>query len=186
VEYFRDFVATALPDPDPYQRASKWLWPGDVLFSATRAFKFIFQMDGNVVLYVIDDTTLPVDITQGQYTNALWATGTTGMGGALLAMQTDGNLVLYAGQIAPPSSGLGSDANYFLSNNCTNLTGLTVTIDVTQDIVLESSGAASETVLWASNTAGNPGAFLRCQDDGNLVMIASNGRPITSSNVYAG
>jgi hypothetical protein len=85
VEYFKDLVA-------PQQ-----LNPGDILFSATRAFQLIFQTDGNLVLYVIDDATLPQDITQGQYTKALWQTATNGHGAVQCIMQADGNLVVYQG-----------------------------------------------------------------------------------------
>jgi hypothetical protein len=45
--------------------------------------------------------------------------------------------------VPPPPGGLGSSNNYILSdqsnNTCNNITGLVVTIDVTQDIVLKSS-----------------------------------------------
>ena len=85
MEYFRDLVAPAQ------------LNPGDILFSATRAFQLIFQTDGNLVLYVIDDSTLPQDITQGKYTKALWSTATNGKGVVRCDMQADGNLVLYQG-----------------------------------------------------------------------------------------
>jgi hypothetical protein len=101
MDYFRDFVAYPLSQPDPYDRASEQLNPGDILFSATRAFQLIFQTDGNLVLYVVDDSTLPVDITQAQYTKPLWATGTNGKGAVRCNMQTDGNLVLYAANGTP-------------------------------------------------------------------------------------
>jgi len=38
-------------------------------------------------------------------------------------------------KVPAPSSGLGSNSNYLLDNNCKSLTGLSVTINVTQDIV---------------------------------------------------
>jgi hypothetical protein len=45
--------------------------------------------------------------------------------------------------VPPPTGGLGSNSNYVLSSNpssqCTPITGLTVTIDITQDLVLKSS-----------------------------------------------
>jgi hypothetical protein len=52
------------------------------------------QPDGNLVLYVIDDGTLPQDITQGQYFTVLWASNTEGAG-FTCEMQNDGNLVVY-------------------------------------------------------------------------------------------
>ena len=40
-----------------------------------------------------------------------------------------------AGEVSAPSGGLGSNSNYFLASDCTPVTGLSVTIDVTQDIL---------------------------------------------------
>ena len=37
--------------------------------------------------------------------------------------------------VPPPSSGLGSNSNYFLNNNCNNLNGVAITIGVSTDIV---------------------------------------------------
>jgi len=36
--------------------------------------------------------------------------------------------------------------------------------------------------VWASNTAGNPGAFLSVQDDGNLVVRDQNNNPLWATN----
>jgi hypothetical protein len=44
--------------------------------------------------------------------------------------------------VPPPPSGLGSNSNYFLNSNCKPILDLSVTINVTQDIVCESSSAA--------------------------------------------
>ncbi len=101
MDYFRDFVANAPPIPDPYHRASKQLNAGDIVFSATRAFRLIMQTDGNLVWYVIEDASLPEDITKGQYKGALWESGTEGSGAVRCDMQADGNLVLYRGDGAP-------------------------------------------------------------------------------------
>ena len=46
--------------------------------------------------------------------------------------------------VPPPLAGLGSFSNYVLSNQCTHITGLVVTIDVTQDIILRSSANADD------------------------------------------
>ena len=37
-------------------------------------------------------------------------------------------------------------------------------------------------VPWASNTSGNPGAWLVVQGDGNLVVYSAGGSPLWSSN----
>jgi MYXO-CTERM domain-containing protein len=64
---------------------------------------------------------------------ALWSTGTNATGGFTLAMQTDGNLVVYTSAGCP---------------------------------------------VWASDTSGNPGASLAVQSDGNLVIYTSAGKAI--------
>ena len=66
----------------------------------------------------------------------LWATGTNGAGGDVAVMQGDGNFVLYDDHSQP---------------------------------------------LWASGTDGHGGAFLALQDDGNMVVYAG-GQPLWASN----
>ena len=139
-EYFRDMVSGVLPSPDPYHRAPGRLNINDALFSATRNFKLTLQADGNLVLYVIDDATLPVDITQGQYSHAVWSSGTEGLGAVRCVMDPDGDLILYK---------------------------------------------ADNHAVWHTATYYHPGALLRCQDDGNLVILATNGSIIAASNVYS-
>ncbi|HVY46673.1 MAG TPA: phage tail tip lysozyme, partial [Minicystis sp.] len=68
--------------------------------------------------------------------SAMWATGTNGRGGYVAVMQGDGNFVVY---------GKHSDA------------------------------------LWDSHTNGSAGARLVMQDDGNLVVYASNGAALWAS-----
>jgi hypothetical protein len=41
--------------------------------------------------------------------------------------------------VPPPSGGLGSNSNYILSSLCNPITGLTITIEITEDIVAQSS-----------------------------------------------
>ena len=145
MEYFRDLLPPSanLPSTDPLQRASTQLNTGDLLFSATRAFQLSMQGDGNLVLYAIDDSTLPVDIRKGQYTKVIWASMTNGkaVDGSGVQMQNDGNLVIYNNHSQP---------------------------------------------IWNSGTQNHPGAFLRCQDDGNLVVLGADGSVLASSNTYAG
>jgi hypothetical protein len=65
------------------------MFRGQRIENAQRTRFFIFQSDGNLVLYNAS-TGAP-----------LWSSGTDGKGGALLAMQGDGNLVLYSAQGSP-------------------------------------------------------------------------------------
>ena len=68
---------------------------------------------------------------------AIWATGTNGKGGHRAAMQTDGNFVLYT---------------------------------------------AAGKALWASGTSGDEGAYLAVQDDGNLVVYSAYGKALWDSS----
>lgn len=63
------------------------LYPGQSLEAVDRKYRFVFQGDGNVVLY-----------KQGV---ALWATGTDTKPSARLSMQSDGNVVLYDASSRP-------------------------------------------------------------------------------------
>jgi hypothetical protein len=138
--YFRDMVppSTTLPKPDPYGRAQGQLNSGDMLLSATRNFQLIMQSDGNLVVYAINDSDLPVDITKGTYQAVMFATGTNGTGSTHVAMQDDGNLVVYDNANRPhwASSTNGNPGAYVRMQDDGNL------------VVYGSNGKA----LWASNT----------------------------------
>ena len=41
---------------------------------------------------------------------------------------------------------------------------------------------APSNALWSSNTWGNPGAYLVCQEDGNVVIYNSVGTALWASN----
>src|SRR5262249_1297993 len=94
-DFFRDFVSFDPGPGDPFRRAHQPLSFQDFLFSATRAFRLGLQYDGNLVLYGIDDSDLPVDITLGQYRRPIWATNTVGSNAHVWLMQGDGNFVVY-------------------------------------------------------------------------------------------
>jgi hypothetical protein len=40
---------------------------------------------------------------------------------------------------------------------------------------------SSGTPVWASNTAGNTGAYLNVQNDGNVVVYSASGAPLWST-----
>ena len=60
----------------------------EALTSQNGAYRLVLQVDGNLVLYV-SDNTVPV--------NALWTTGTFRQGPHRFEIQPDGNLVIYDG-----------------------------------------------------------------------------------------
>jgi hypothetical protein len=64
--------------------------------------------------------------------------------------------------VPPPSSGLGSNSNYILASNCNPLLGLSVTIDVTEDIVCKSASGATKGFSFQLNAyspTGQTSAF---------------------------
>jgi hypothetical protein len=72
-----------------------------------------------------------------------------------LVFQTDGNVVIYAGNAV---------------RWATNTAG-----SAAQTLIMQTDGNlvlydASNRAIWASNTAGNQGAFAVLQDDGNFVV----------------
>lgn len=88
-----------------------------------------------------------------------------------VAMQSDGNLVLYRANGTPKwATGTdGSDVGGASFQGDGNL------------VLYRSDGVP----IWASGTDGNAGAVLVLQDDGNLVIYAANGRALwaTGTNV---
>jgi hypothetical protein len=62
--------------------AGQSLVRGQYLLSSDGRFAFVFQPDGNLVIY-------------GNRFHPVWNSGTSGLGGTRFVMQTDGNLVLY-------------------------------------------------------------------------------------------
>jgi hypothetical protein len=72
-------------------KSGQTLIPGNSLLSPSGQYELIFQTDSNLVLYNGTVTTAP---------NAVWSTSTVGKGGTSVIMQSDGNLVMYAGSNA--------------------------------------------------------------------------------------
>jgi hypothetical protein len=98
-----------------------------------------------------------MELTAGQ---ALWSCD----GVYDLAMQTDGNLVLYKGSTALWSSNTAGTAGQF--------------------VIMQDDGnlvvyTAASVGLWSSATAGDGcGVYLAVQTDGNLVLYTSGGTAI--------
>jgi hypothetical protein len=108
-----------------------------------------------------------------------------------LTLQTDGNLVLYAlddtslgGALVPPPPQLIPNATYTKVIWASGTHGpIRCNMQTDGNFVLYDQDG---TGVWASGTGGNPGAFLRCQDDGSLVILGPNGVVLKNSNTYAG
>lgn len=105
----RPHDAGADPNPpraEPLLQSGEELSPNESRSAFDRRFRFVYQGDGNLVLY-----------SGGQ---ALWASRTNGQRAYLVAMQGDGNLVVYARATAPVFStathGNAGAALYILEN----------------------------------------------------------------------
>ncbi len=72
-----------------------------------------------------------------------------------LAMQTDGNVVLYSGSVPLWATGTNGQSGYLF------------VMQTDGNLVLYSSTSCP---LWATHTEGHPGARLAVQDDGNVVI----------------
>lgn len=81
-----------------------------------------------------------------------------------LILQTDGNVVVYAGGMPLWSP---------LIN-----TGVVLAMQADGNLVAYSSSQA----VWNSGTYGHPGAFTKMQDDGNLVVYGTDGTPLWNSH----
>ena len=94
----------------------------------------------------------------------------------VLAMQADGNLVVYK-----EKGGGGTQALWASATNGNPVEAAIMQADG-NFVVYNPSGTA----LWASGTAGNPGAYVVMQDDGNLVVYSSSGTALWASNTAVG
>jgi pimeloyl-ACP methyl ester carboxylesterase len=186
--------------------------PGLSIASANGRYHFIYQGDGNLVLY---DGGTP-----------LWASGTDGRPVGVCIMQADGNLVMYARNGQPiwssdtwqhPGSRLvvQNDGNVVIyspdgtpvwSTNTWIPHGSAAQGDAMQpgEVLNPGLSIASAngrfhfiyqgdgnlvlydgvTPLWASSTDGRPVGVCIMQDDGNLVIYARGGQPIWSSDTW--
>lgn len=179
------------------------LGTGNGLTSPDGRYRLIVQSDGNLVEY-------------GDRGQVLFASGTAGHPGAFLALQADGNLVMYSGPVplwftstaAPAGSllALQDDANLVLyspdgavwSNGAVDDTvwsgsGLRAGESISSTgrgatLVMQADGNLVAYLpagpAWSTGTAGNPGAFLAVQRDGNAVLYAADGRVLWTTGTH--
>jgi len=85
-----------------------------------------------------------------------WGWGTFGADGIDAALYSGGPL------LAPPSGGLRSASNYVLYSDCNQLSGVSITIDVTEDLVAapptagEQHGFSFQLNAWSPQNTANP------------------------------
>ena len=117
----------------------------------------LFSWDGNYVFKLQYDGNLVLypSSSEGNRHTAMWSSGTVNTFGPTFVciMQDDGNLVLYGERLNDqPGPGYGNVYNG-----------------------PQSFGRGS---YWPSGTAGNSGAYLDMQADGNLVIYTADRRAI--------
>jgi len=88
-----------------------------------------------------------------------WGWGQFGANGIDAALDSGMDHVP-GGAVAEPSTGLGSNSNYRLFANCVSLVGLTVTINVTEEVKLKSSSGDLKGFSFQLNCASSIG--LKC------------------------
>jgi hypothetical protein len=139
------------------------------------------QDDGNMVVYAPDGT-------------ALWTALASGAN-SRLKMQLDGNLVLYrddgspswyrlhdTGYLIPPPPPPAPPASQYTLSAGSQMNGGEQLTYGSYRAAMQTDGNFvvynSNSAVWASNTGGNAGGYLRLQSDGNLVIYAAAGYPI--------
>ena len=141
-------------EPDQDLKPGERLNRGDSLFSSLAGFRLHMRMNGNLVLYPIDDQEMPRDVkgvldhspqALTLYNTPIWLTGTNipleGFGtGSYCEMREDGDFVIYDGNLKP---------------------------------------------CFRTGTKGHPGAFLRLQNDGNLVVYTPDLQVLWASKTAA-
>ncbi|MCD4766367.1 MAG: hypothetical protein K8R34_07640 [Methanosarcinales archaeon] len=186
--------------------------PGQSISSINGRYTFVYQDDGNLVLY------------RNQDRKPLWASGTYGRPAQVCIMQGDGNLVIYDPDGQPiwssdtwhdPGSRLivqddGNVVIYRPDNTpvWATKTGPTAQGDDMQPGEVLNPGQSISSIngrytfvyqddgnlvlyrnqdrkpLWASGTYGRPAQVCIMQGDGNLVIYDPDGQPIWSSDTW--
>lgn len=190
-------------------QAGQTLSGGQYLTAQDNEFRLAMQTDGNLVLYdrfgralwasntednpgaylanQLSDGNLVVYNTSSQ---PLWATYTEGNTDDALRLENNGNLVVVAssGRILWQTGAL--DHSLFGGES---LSGLDSEVLISPDQQFQLSMQPDGNLvlyndfgraLWASNTEGNPGAYLATQaSDGNVVIYSAADQPLWNASV---
>jgi hypothetical protein len=134
--------------------------PNQGIYSPARAFRLIGQGDGNFVLQYVDTSTLPYTSPTQNWSNEVLNANGAGVNWVTYwATNTAGNEI---GESGPRNQlVMQADGNLVAYN-------------------IEGKP------VFASNTPGNAGAFLRLQDDGNLTLTIQGGQIPWASNTSVG
>jgi hypothetical protein len=93
-----------------------------------------------------------------------------------------------SGPAPAPAAGLGSNSNYILASDCNPLTGLWVTIEVTEDIVWQSASGSTEGFGFQLNAYSPSGGQCAYQQyviylNGTEVMGGIDNWPVSGNNI---
>ena len=141
--------------------------------------RLVMQADGNLVFY--------------RDAKPNWSSRTQGNPGARAVMQDDRNVVVYSATGRPLfATGTVCSTSYTAVAEGVEIDDVTMapghfmqSPDRRTTLTMQTDGnlvlRAGNRVLWHTHTHGNPGAFLRHQADGNLVVYSARGRALWSS-----
>jgi len=190
------------------------LRPGQATHSADGRYRFIYQTDGNLVLYRnADGKALWASSTHGQPAllcamqrdgnlvvydpdvHPLWASGTSQHPGSRLVVQNDGNVVIYRPDGTPVwatntwiPGGPAAHGDDMQPGETLSPGQAVTSQNGRYRFVYQSDGNLvlydGGTPLWASGTNGQPSGVCILQADGNLVIYVGGGRAIWSSGTW--
>jgi hypothetical protein len=135
--------STGLPSSGSTLAEGATLTSGQCLIAPNQQYELIMQSDGNLVLYAQDGT-------------ALWSTGTQGNPGAFLALQTDGDLLVYQA-----GSTVGTGSGVLWGDGCPGCgqtdppSGNTLVLQNDGNLVVYGNVGGSSQALWASGTSNS-------------------------------
>lgn len=178
---------------------------GQGLLSADGRFRLVMQGDGNLVEYNARGQAIWHTGTHGHpgaflavqadgnlvvYTASfqpVWASGSRAPAGSLVVLQDDANLVLYGP--GPIWANGATDSTVSAPGRLASGDWL-VSPDRRFTAIMQTDGnlvvyGPGNSVIWASGTQGNPGAWLAVQGDGNVVVYSADGRPLWASGTFA-
>jgi hypothetical protein len=186
--------------------------PGQSISSANGQYTFVYQGDGNLVLYQnrdgqplwasnTDGRPTGVCIIQGDgnlviydpNVNPIWSSNTGQHPGSRLVVQDDGNVVIYRPDGTPVWAtntwlplGPAAQGDDMQPGEVLNPDQSITSANGRYRFIYQGDGNLvlydGGTPLWASGTNGRPVGVCIMQGDGNLVIYVRVGQPIWSSN----
>lgn len=198
-------TASAATAPSDTLRAGEALSAGQQIFSPNTQYEVTMQSDGNLVEYLEGGRALWASRTSGATgahavmqrdgnlaiyaTNgtAVWSSDSRTSRCPQLVLQNDGNLVIYArGPIWATNT-----VNSFLKPGDVLRPGWALYSPPPEDYELEMQANGNlalydgaGTQLWATHTAGNPGAYAKMGKAGNLVVYSRDHKTLWATHTY--